>query len=279
MAARRVAFWLLVALVLAGCGDRAEAEELLAETTDRLGEIRSGDLELALVAAPKGTGEDTGFELRGPFALAGPGSLPRMRLQYTEIADGRRRMMTVVSTGTRAFIEVGGRPYALPPERVEELREAVRELDEAGGLQQLRMEDWAEDPELAGRRTTGSTVTEHIVARLNVAEAADDLLDLARPFEALGLERVLRDADFVRRAARSGTIDVYTGEKDRLLRKLRMEVDVGLDVPGVLRDTLGAVVGANVTLELEVSRPNRRVVVREPTRPPPDSALVPSSSS
>ena len=277
-ALRRVASCLLVAAAVAGCRSETDATEILAQTADRLGEIRSGEIELALVVDSKSAAAaDAGFELRGLFALGTAGSLPTMRVRYTEIAGERRRTVTVVSTSERAFVEVGGRPYSLPRREVEVLREAIRGLHESGGLEQLRLEEWVEEPELVEGGTAAGTATERVAGRLDVTRALDDLVELARPFAAVGLDGLLRDADLVRRAARSGTIDVYTGEKDRLLRKLRIGVDVGLDVPGVLRDALGAVVGANVRLELAVSRPNRRVVVREPDDPLPYSALVPSS--
>jgi len=54
------------------------------------------------------------------------------------------------------------------------------------------------------------------------------------------------------KATRSATFDLYSGKDDRLLRRLRIDVDFGLDVPKELRAALGTVVGANVLFELSL---------------------------
>ena len=57
----------LVALASAGCGgSEPSANDVLAETAAKLGEIRSGDLELRLVVRSEDA--EAGFELDGPFA-------------------------------------------------------------------------------------------------------------------------------------------------------------------------------------------------------------------
>ena len=264
IAARRAASCVLAAAALAGCAQGADATDALEETADKLGEIRSGDIDLELVVDTNGA-DDAGFELHGPFALGEPDALPTMRIEYTETARDRRRTLTVVSAGDRAFVEDAGETSALPPEQVRRLREAIGELDESGGLSGLRVDEWVEDPELVAGGTSGGAAIERVTGRLDVDRALDDLVDVARPFAALGLGDLLRDAELLRRTAGSGTIEVYTGEKDRLLRRLRLEVDVGLDLPGGVRDALGAVVGGNVTLDIRIARPNRRVDVRKPS--------------
>ena len=247
-------------LVLPGCAGGGSGEDVLAETAGRLGEIRSGELELALLVDPSGDGDAFGFELRGPFALGHGGSLPTLRLAYTEIANGRRTTATLFARGQRAFVERGGKRSALTPEEVEALRQAAAGLRTVGGLLRLRVEDWVEDAELSDGGEIGGAETDRVQARLDVDELADDALSLAR---GLGGLRALAPAvalerETLRRAARTGKIDVYTGKDDRLLRRLRAEIELGLAVPGALQDALPTIVGADVRFELTVARPTVR---------------------
>ena len=270
----------LAALVLSRCGGGGEdADKVLAETAERLAQIRSGDLDVVLTVDPKGADDDEfGFELHGPFALGRKGSLPTMRVAYTQLADGRRGTVTLLSTGREAFVLVGGRAYALPPEQVEELRGATGALGGSRGLGQLRIDDWIGDAEVSDGGEIGGAETDRVRAKLKVGNAVNDLLSLARRSGGAGLERIAgADAEQLRRAARSGTFEVYTGKDDRLLRRLTIEVDFGLDVPQVLQEALGGVVGARVRFELGIANPNRPVRVARPEAPRPYSELVPGS--
>jgi outer membrane lipoprotein-sorting protein len=148
---RRIAALVLAVCFLSGCGGGDEdAEDVLAQTADKLEEIESGMLGMRLVVTPKGEdGETVGFELRGPFALQGPGELPVARIAYTQIRGSERGTVTVVSTGRKAYVEVNDQAYELPPEQAEQLRQAGKELKEGKGLGELGLDDWIKDPELS----------------------------------------------------------------------------------------------------------------------------------
>lgn len=116
---------LALALALAGCGGTGSGEggpaSVLAETEANLAAIESGNLSLRVLAA--GTGEDggeVGIELRGPFAFGAEGRLPVAELEYTEIGGEARAGTTFISTGEKAFLELEGTTYELPPSMVED---------------------------------------------------------------------------------------------------------------------------------------------------------------
>jgi hypothetical protein len=73
-------------------------------------------------------------------------------------------------------------------------------------------------------------------------------------------------AEQLRKATRSTSFELRTGKDDRLLRRLRLEADFGLEVPRELREALGEVVGAKVEFRLGVDRPNTPVKVDDPAR-------------
>jgi hypothetical protein len=273
---RRIAALVLAAFFLSGCGGGdQDAEDVLAQTADKLEEIESGTLGMRLVVTPKGEdGETVGFELRGPFALQGPGELPVARIDYTQIRGPERGKVTVVSTGRKAYVEVNDRAYELPPEQAGQLRRAGKELKEGKGLGELGLDDWIKDPELSDGGVVGGTETDRIDATLDVAAAARDLVQLGRSLGQGNLGR-LSDADeqTIERATRSARLQVFTGEEDRLLRRLDIVVDLGFDVPSNLRAALGSLVGARIDFELTVDDPNRSVQVDEPKDVLPYSEL------
>jgi hypothetical protein len=272
----RLAPLALAAVALAACGgDGGSAEDVLAETADNLEEIQSGRLTMRLVVTPKGEdAETTGFELRGPFSLAGPGDLPIARIEYTQMRGSARGAVTVVSTGRNAYIEVDGQAYELPPEQSDELRAAGEDLEEGKGLGELGLDDWIEDPKLSDGGVVAGVETDRIDADLDVASAAHDLVEVARGLAQGSLED-LSDADeqTIERATRSAKLQLFTGEEDRLLRRLDIAVDLGFKVPSELRNALGNLIGARIDFQLRIEEPNRPVTVDEPEGALPYSEL------
>lgn len=252
---------LCAALALAGCGgDDESAEDVLAETATKLGEIRSGTLDFGLLVTPR-RGNEFGFELRGPFSFGKGGSLPVMEVEYAQIANGRRGEVTLISTGETAYARVGDDVTKLTEEQTAELRAAVAELEQDGGLAQLPVDRWIRDAELSG-----DGETERVEGELDIVETVNGLLDLARGF-GRDMPRIEGGAaDQLRSSTRSTAFELETGKDDRLLRLLRMEADFGVAVPEELRAALGELVGAGVSFHLGIRNPNEPVTVQDPTR-------------
>lgn len=273
---KRLAALSLAALSLAACsGEGNEAADVVAETADNLEQIKSGEISIRLAVTPKGEdAEAFGFELRGPFSLEGPGELPIARIAYTQISGSERGTVTVVSTGRKAYVEVDGQAYELSPEQAAQLRLAGRELDEGEGLGELGVDDWIEEPELSDGGSVGDTETDRIDAKLDVAKAAQDLVELSRGL-GQGAIRDLSavDEQLLERATRSTALLLLTGQEDRLLRRLEVAVDLGFDVPSELRSGLGRLEGARIDFELGIDDPNRVVRVAEPQNVLPYSEL------
>lgn len=265
---RRAAPLLVVlALAAAGCGG-GHSQEVLSDTADNLGKIRSGDLTLRLVVSPRtGTKGRIGFVLRGPFSLR-RGALPVAKVAYTQIAGARQATATFISTGKKAYAEVNGKVYELPAASTESIRRAAGGPAGSGGFAGLDIGSWVEHPSVSS-----SGGQDHISAGLDVVAAANGLLELLR---GLGRDAPTIDgdqADRLRDAVDSSSFDVWTGSRDHLLRRLLMRASLGLDVPESLRRVMGDVVGAKVDFELSVAHPNEPVSVATPTSALPSSEL------
>lgn len=268
---------LLPALAACEVGGGSDAEEVLGETAGNLAEIRSGTLDLRLIVAPR-DGNEFGFELHGPFALASEeGDLPVLDVDYTQILEGRRGTVSLVSTGDEAFAVVDGQAYELGEEQTTELRAASGALGGgsggSGGLDELPIDDWVVDPEVEDGGEVGGADTDLVSGEVDIVAAANGLIQLARGF-GRPLPRIEgANADVLRDSARETSFSVWTGEDDRLLRRLLLEAELGLEVPDELRLALGNLVGATITFELGVTDPNEDVSVEAPPNPRPSSEL------
>jgi hypothetical protein len=269
---RRAAALVAILTIAAGCGSGA-ANDVLSRTADNLGKIRSGDLTLRLVVSPReGTKGRIGFELRGPFALR-RGALPVAKIAYTQIAGPREATATFISTGGKAYAEVNGKAYELPPDATQVIRQAGSGAGASNALGQFEIGSWFEDPHVTTGDDIGGTSTDHVTAGLDVVAAANGLLEFVRQLgrDATPIEGDA--ADQLKEAVESSSIDVWSGKDDHLLRRLLLNANLGFGVPTSLQRVLGDVVGAKVDFELAVANPNQPVSVAPPTNPLPSSEL------
>jgi hypothetical protein len=271
-------FLAVLALAASGCGGGGgggEAGDVLRETADKLGEIRSGEITLELTFEAKGLGR-AGFALEGPVDLdAEP--LPVARLEVTQFAGERTDEVVFLSTGEKAYVEVGGETYVLPPELVEEVRGAVGELEAEGGLEQIELDGWIVDPQLSEGPAVAGAATDRITAKLDVVNVVNGLLDIAGELGGAprGTPRVEdENAERLRQSVRNTRIVVLMGKEDRLLRRLELAIDFSPSSP----DEVQRVLGTGVRFLLEVREPNSDVSVPEPEDARPYSELSASAS-
>lgn len=268
----RAGLFLAVA-ILAGCGGGGgSAKQVLSRTASSLGRIRSGTLTLRLVVSPRsGTKGRIGFELRGPFALR-PRGLPVAGIAYTQIAGPREATATFLSTGKKAYAEVNGKAYELPASATAQLRQAGGAVGK-GGFGGLRIDGWIQHPKVSDGGQVGGASTDHVSSGLDVVNAANDLLGLVRLLGRDAPRIEGKSADQLRKAVESSSLDVWSGKRDHLLRRLVLQARLGFDTPEELKRALGEVVGAKIDFELAVSHPNQPVSVPPPANPLPSSAL------
>lgn len=265
---------------LVACGREPPAQRALDDTEQRLGRVRSGVLTMKLLASPAGApaGRGVGFELQGPFAVAeDEGSLPVADLAYTRVTGDQRRTTRFTSTGARAFVHVGGRAYELEPAQVADLRATGDDDAGDGGLDGLHLDDWIDAPRLRAGPGTGAGAIDLITGTLDPVAALNDVLALAVGFGVSEEDAPRRlegeGAERVRRAVRGARVVLATGRSDRLLRRLQMHIDLGVEDQEALREALGRLAGVRLSMDLAVEQPNRRVQVEAPSNARPASEL------
>ncbi len=258
--------WLEAALVacalttaLGGCGD-TEAEKRLDAAAEKLGEIRSGDLSLRVVAEGQGdvAGNTVGFELDGPFSFGEGDSLPVADMRYTQIAGEESETIDVISTADGVFVEIEGVAYELGEEQTSSLA-AVPTTEE--GLTELEIGDWFETPELQAGEEIDGMETNLMTSDFDASSGLNDLVSLLGSTSTPVIEGASQEQ--LERAVESATIEVVTGKEDDLLRRLGIELDLGLEGVEELQGAV-AQTGATISFEMELAAVNEPVEVEAP---------------
>ena len=258
----------MTALMLAGCAESTPGTRALDATQDKLDDVRSGTLSLVLLAAaadaPEGTG--AGFRLEGPFAVGTEeGSLPVADLRFTRITGPDERTTRFVSTGSRAFVVVGGGDVTeLTEPQLADLR--VRDGETTEGLEGLTLTRWLDDPTVSSGPEVDGVATEQVTGEADAIAILNDVIGLLDQFGTGegGVDRLEGDAaDRVRKAVSAAGAEVVTGKDDRLLRRANVSVDLAVADPKV-REALGDLAGARLALSLEVTNLNQPVEVAAP---------------
>jgi hypothetical protein len=247
---RRLTLLLAVAL-LAGCGGNG-ASKVVQQTAENIRDIRSGVLHVKLLVEPHapGASQPFGFQLDGPFNLGKNGAPPTAHLNYTQTANGTSDTATLDLRSNGGSIVTHGTTHELTPSVLGMLR-GVAKTAGSQSSQFLPVQDWVKH---AKEHSCGAN--DCVDGDLDVVKATNDLLGLARALGRNVPEIKGADADQLKKSVRAGTFELVTGKTDRLLRRLVVHLQLGLDVPASLSAALGSVVGATFTLDFGVDRPN-----------------------
>ena len=124
------------------------------------------------------------------------------------------------------------------------------------------------NPRLTEAGTLGGGSVDRVSGRLDVANAINDLLELAKQLgtsELAAVPRIEGRAETqLDRAVRSSTFEVVTGASDRYLRRLAMVVDFAATAPPSLRPALQDLANVTFRFDLSLANHNRPVTVSEP---------------
>jgi hypothetical protein len=266
---KRLAALALVALVTA-CGSDPSPEDAVADASRELGKVSSGHLTLSVSA--RTTGEDTGpvgFSLDGPFSLAGPGSLPVARLDYTRMAGGEESRATFVSDGEEAFVLVGDERHPLDREAAAALRapqgdgDANGDGDDDGGdegaspLGSLALDEWITG---ARRVDGGDGDGNRYEGGVDAARFLADLSSLAAGLGAEPVAEPLPDADRDRLAAlvEESRMAVVVGD-DGVPRHVEVEVVLAARDGAAVPEALRPLAGVRLSMRMELRDVNEPV--------------------
>jgi hypothetical protein len=256
-------------LVIAGVvlattrGNDETADEVLAQTFGDSKSVKSGRLEAGLSVDAKGLANLEGpvdLRLSGPFSSTKSGELPRFDFEVAIDASGQRLTAGAVSTGKKGFLRFQGQAYEVPDELYAVYQKGYAEQakcnedrDSGVSFKTLGVDprNWLRDAKKSGdTEKVGGAETIHVTAGVDVTRFVDDLNRILARTESQPSDPCAEDepaakpkqgsrqlTDAQRKqivdAVTSARVDVWTGEDDKALR--RINVDLGLDGGGKVK--------------------------------------------
>jgi hypothetical protein len=287
--AAALACWLLTGC---GSGSSQSARSLLKETFGSRRTISSGRIDLSLTLAARGhvaTKGAGGFSLglTGPFQSAGAGRVPSFALTFTLDTAGHRLRTGAVATAGRLYLELGGLAFLAPRSSTLALEHGYAQAAAGSSAPASRSPlatlgvdpgAWLSHPSIAGSASLGGEDTVHIVTGLDAARFLADAQRLAEAGGALAAGRPAglltpARAAALSASARSGRVDVYTGARDHLLRRLALRAAIDAGSPA-RRNVLGGLGEGTLTFTLALAELNRPQAIAAPAHPQPLSRLA-----
>ncbi len=280
-------------VVLAACGSSSGSSEnaasLLKQTFTGSHTVSSGNLSFTLTVSPSGSSTLTGpitLSFGGPFQSRGTGKLPASNFNISFGALGQSGSIAILSTGTAGYVTVQGTSFQLPAASFQKLESSFSQLSSSpagssgsGNLSKLGIDPlhWLVNPSVVGTETVGGAQTTHIQASVDVAALLGDVDTFLQKASSLGVSGATSLPTSIPQATKTRiagevknpTVDVWTGNDDKTLRKLSLNLTV--PVSGQVSSSLGGLNSAGIGLSLQYANLNQPQTITPPTNVRPYS--------
>lgn len=273
--------------VVAACGSSkpavqvspsARAQSVVRETFGARRLIQSGVLTLTLTLTPtSAAGADpVSVNLEGPFQSRGAHRPPAFDFDVSISPQSKTASLSLISTGTAAYVTSGGRTYRLPGSSVRGIESIFSAATTPG---------WLRGPRIVGTDHVAGVATTQIHAGVDVDKLAADAgtllanassLDLPGQVGTLPVDIASASRRQLVSAIRAPSLDLWSASSDRTLRKLSLSFD--FTPPAGLASKLGSGSTA-VALTLQFSGVNQRQQIIAPDHALPFGALQAESPS
>jgi hypothetical protein len=286
-----VAALAMLGLSACGGGDSSASSEsaptVIKETFSGKKKIDSGKVALTMTAKLKGSGEaaqqvkdPVTIKISGPFESRGNTELPKLDLQLSATGTGQDFSAGAISTGAKGFISYQGKDYAVPDKIFQQYKKSFadqqRKDRSSNNLDLAALgidpQKWLEDPKNEGEEDVAGAKTIHVSAGVNVGALLDDVNDLLKRTDQLGLSKAQKQQlptslsskskKQIQDSVKQAKVDVFTGKDDKTLR--RLELSLSADVPKSLRSRAQGFEGGDLRLTLELADLNGKQNISAP---------------
>jgi hypothetical protein len=278
---------LIAALVIAACGggggNDEDPQQVLTETFSNDQSITSGAFTLDLKVSSEGGTDSGSFEakLGGPFQ-GQDGKFPQFDVDADVKLDSNTQNFSgsggLTSTGDKAYVNFQGTDYEVPQELFDQFTSTFTQLQSQsqanqsnGLLESLGIDptNWLTDLQNDGTEDVEGTKTIHVSGSADVPKMIEDLKTIADKAGSAAGNVDSSQFDQLSGLVKSADIDVFSGEDDRLLRKLEAKLE--LQPPA---GTAGAPDSVTVELELTLSDVNQPQTIEAPADAQPLAPLL-----
>jgi hypothetical protein len=277
---------LACALLVAACGGGGNSEDpqqVLNQTFSNPTPIQSGTFDLDVRIETSGGSNPGSVEakLGGRFQSRPNGQFPLFGVDVSLKADSADQSFAgtggLTSTGDQAFVKFQGTEYAVPRQLYDEFVTTYTQLQgqNAGqgtgllGRLNIDLGSWLTDLSNEGTDDVEGQKTIHISGKANVPQIVADLKTIARragnTVGNINLDQLNQLNDTIQ----SGDVDVYSGESDKLLRRLGLSFELK-PPPG----TPGAPDSLSLDLELNLADVNKPQTIQAPANAQPLQNLL-----
>ena len=281
-----LALALTCALLVAACGgggNNEDPKQVLSETFSNPTPIQSGTFDLDLKIQTNGGSNPGTIEakLGGKFQSRPNGQFPLFDFDVSVHADSGDQSLSgsggLTSTGNAAFVKFQGTEYRVPQQLYDEFVTTYTQLQGqnsgqgSGLLQRLNIDlaNWLTDLNNEGTDDVEGQQTIHVSGKANVPQIVTDLKTIAeRAGSAVGNVN-LAQLNQLNDVIQSGDVDVYTGETDKLLRRLQLHFE--LKPPA---GTPGAPDSLTLDFQLNFADVNKPQTVQAPANAQPLQNLL-----
>jgi hypothetical protein len=286
---RPVAFLLVAALALVGCGggdDKDSVEDILDQAFRQ--QISSADMqieaELDLEGGASGV-RPVRIEASGPFRT-NPGRLPSVDIDLRVATEGTGQTIQTgfLSTGDRAFVKFQDVFYEQPPAEVAKANRTIARNDKKrGSLRALgidprswlgRATDEGEE-EVAGvqtRHVSGTLAVEAVMRNLNRFVRRSGSAIGGATGQSVPDPLTSEDIQRVGEVVRDPSFDIYVGKNDNIIRRVSARLE--FVVPEGSGEDLGGLESGTLTFSVEMSDVNGDQEIEAPASARPLSALT-----
>jgi hypothetical protein len=290
---------LLVAVLLSGCdlfgGDGDEdPDQVLEETFENDETVSSGVLDVTIEGSAEGEqGGSFSANLNGAFQgeEGEAATLPQLDLTASADAEGAGQEFSfeggVVATEDNGYVEYQGETYEVGTDTFEQLKRSFEQQAEAAGatgedaedpgaaLEQLGVDPsgWLTNLENEGTEDIEGTEAIHIHGDANVEQIIEDFTTLAEqaPTGTADIPSA-EELQQVTAAVDEASIDVYSGESDRLLRGL--DLNLSIDPSAVAAGAVVPIESVDLGFSLRLSGVNEPQTIEAPAEARPIEDLL-----
>jgi hypothetical protein len=288
------------AAAVTACGSSSasseDAQKVVNETFNGKKTVDSGKLTLDASAKLDASGvaaqqlkDPITLKVSGPFQSRGETELPALDLDLVVSGGGQDFSAGAVSTGDKGYISYQGKDYAVPDKIFQQYKSnfaAQQKKDKSKNQLDLAAlgidpQKWLTDPKNEGVEKVAGADTIHVSAGVNVGALLDDVDDLLKRSDQLGLTKQQEQQlptklspsakKQIEDSVKKAKVDIFTGKDDKTLR--RLELEVAFNLPQSLRNQSQGLNGGDVKLNVELADLNQKQDITPPANARPWSEL------
>jgi hypothetical protein len=184
--------------------------------------VRSGTFDLSIDVKSRNPAERVGITANGRFQSRGLVKTPRFEVNLTAKGRGGSIDVAAVSTGDQAFLVRDGKALVLQTEGWDALTRARLMQSKGGPLEEPHFgysDKELDSLQLVGEEDLNGTPVLHFRGHVGVKETRKELKSLAELFSKTSLGSPVPWT--LARSLQAGTIDVWVGEGDHIVRRER----------------------------------------------------------